>query len=580
MTMKTDPSHKPVPATFRAWWSLLSTFWKDGRQKKLLIALFVLLLGFTFSQTYVRLALTMWIGHFQEALIKYQSAAIPLLCLSFFGILALETAVGVATSFSTSALSISWRSVLTRRFLHRWMSGKAFYWIEHEQLVDNPDQRITEDIDQFVTVTLTLLLGLFGTVTSLEVFTRVLWSKSGALDFTWLGVDWHFAHYMVWVAILYAVMTSAIVQFAGRRLQPLTFRRQQAEANFRFMMTGVREHAEQIAMLGGGQTEIVRMERGFEGVRQNFWRIIYFNLRFEPLTIAMALVSAMFATFALLPRYFSHAISFGDMSQLAATFGIVNGSLQWFVTHFVTLQQYRVVVARLSGLDAAIDLGTRPSGPSYIHADQRSINVKALALTTPQGRALMAGLNLSVQAGERWLIRGPSGVGKSTLLRALAGIWHYGTGNITLPTKEKTLFLPQKNYLPPGSLKAAMCYPGRPESFDDDTCRRVLADCQLTQYEDNLADVAAWGQRLSPGEQQRLAFARALLLQPEFLLLDESTSALDEENELRMYRLIVQHLPGTAVVSVSHHRLLDEFHTHTLMIDQGQVWRVEQTAAA
>jgi putative ATP-binding cassette transporter len=572
MTEKNTTPVVPQPATLKAWWALLCPFWTSDK-KWLPIGLFVALLSLTFSLTYVELALTVWMGHYQEALVKYDAAALLLLLPAFVGIAALVVSVSVALSFLNSSLGINWRSWLTKSFLQRWMSGKAFYWIEQEQLVDNPDQRITEDIDQFVTVSLTLLLGLFGKVTSLVVFLKVLWIKSGALDFALFGSAVRIPHYMVWVAILYAAVTSLIVQFAGSRLQPLTFRKQQAEANFRFMMTGVREHAEQIALLGGGATEVERMKRGFEGIRQNFQRIIMFNLRFEPVTLGIGILSGLFASFALLPRYLDHGISFGDMTQLTATFAIVANSLQWFINNFVALQQYRVVVSRLAGLDAAINLSTLPRGPRYTRSSSPSIRVTALDLETPQGSTLMSGLTLSFQPGERWLVSGPSGAGKSTLLRALAGIWHYGTGDVTLPVDAKLLFLPQKSYIPPGSLKATMCYPGQPDAFDDDTCRRALMDCQLAKYCDDLEHAAPWGQRLSPGEQQRLGFARVLLQQPDYLLLDESTSALDEDNEVRMYQLIMQRLPGTAIVSVSHHRALDRFHTHALHVDSGQAWQ-------
>ncbi|MFL9875844.1 ABC transporter ATP-binding protein/permease [Paraburkholderia megapolitana] len=569
----------PQPATLKAWWILLRPYWTSDR-KRGAIALLSALLILTFSLTYVRLALTVWMGHYQQTVIKYDAAALPSLLITFLAILGLDIGVNVAVNFINLALGINWRSWLTKRFLQRWMNGKAFYWIEQEQSVDNPDQRITEDIDQFVTASLTLSLGLFGTVTQLVVFTKVLWIKSGALTLSLFGSVIQVPHYMVWLAIVYALTTSLIVQFAGRRLQPLTFQKQRAEANFRFTMTGVREHVEQIALLGGGPTEIERVGQAFEEVRSNFWRILMFNLRFEPVTLAIGFVSALFASFALLPRYLNHQITFGDMTQLSATFGFVASSLQWFIQNFVALQRYRVVVSRLAGLDAAINLSSLPRGPHYDLSLSGHISATDLHLQTPQGRTLVSGLTLTLNPGERWMVSGPSGVGKSTLLRALAGIWHYGTGRVTLPTHAKLFFLPQKNYIPPGTLKAALCYPAKPHAFDDQTCQRALADCQLGQYSDALDEVARWGNSLSPGEQQRLGFARVLLQQPDYLLLDESTSALDEENETKMYELITQRLPETAIVSVSHHVSLERFHTHALRIENGQARQTSKIAVA
>jgi putative ATP-binding cassette transporter len=562
----------PQPASLKAWWALLRPFW-TAEKKWLALGMVAALLTITFSQSYVRLALTRWMGHYRQAVSQYDAGALPSLFLLYGAIFALEIGVSLALSFLNASLGIVWRTWLTKRFLQRWMRGKAFYWIEQERLVDNPDQRITEDIDLFVTVSLTLFLGLFGTITSLVVFTPVLWTKSGPMTLSLGSVSVQIEHYMVWLAILYALVTSVIVQFAGRRLQPLTFRKQQAEANFRFMMTGIREHAEQIAMLGGGATEVERLHGGFEAVRHNFWQLVFFNMRFQPITLAMALTSAVFASFALLPRYLAHQISFGDMTQLEATFSIVASSLQWFIQNFTVVQQYRVVVARLGGLDTAIDLGTRPRGPEYARLAISSIRVNGLDLDTPQGHRLLSGLTFSVHPGERWLIKGPSGAGKSTLLRALAGIWHHGAGDVSLPADAKTLFLPQKNYLPPGSLKAALCYPSAPDAFDDEWCRRALTDCQLAHLVDHLEETAHWGHRLSPGEQQRIGFARIVLQRPNYVLLDESTSALDEDNETYLYRVLVERFPHMAIVSVSHHRGLDAFHDHTLQVAPANIRR-------
>ena len=551
------------PVNWRAWWALLWPYWKSDR-KWTPISLFVALLALTFSLTYVRLAFSVWYGHYQEAIVKYDGGAIPALLFAFLGIVSLEVAVSISSGFLNSALSIHWRRWLTHRFIKRWMSANAFYWIEQERLIDNPDQRITEDIDQFVLLSLSLALGLYGTVSSLCVFTHVLWVKSGTLNISLLGHAVRIPHYMVWVAILYSVLTSLLVQFAGRKLRTLTFQKQQAEADFRYMMTGVRQHAEQIALLSGGETEVGRMSRGFEQVRKNFWRIVFFNLRFEPVTLAVALVSSLFASFALLPRYFAHGISFGDMTQLATTFGIVAGSMQWFIQNFNVLQQYRVVISRLAGLDQAIELGTLPKGPVYRHLPGSAIELTALSLTTPEGRPLINGLSLTIRPGEQWLIKGPSGTGKSTLMRALAGIWRYGSGEVALPLNAALFFLPQKNYLPSGTLKAALCYPSHPNTFDVQPCRAALNACGLTHLANDLDVIAGWGSALSPGEQQRLGFARVLLHRPDYVLLDESTSALDEENEVLMYRLLVECLPQAAIVSISHHAALSVFHTHTL----------------
>jgi vitamin B12/bleomycin/antimicrobial peptide transport system ATP-binding/permease protein len=566
-------------AAFKAIWALVRPFWLSP--KKLLHGgLLIALLLLALVSTYVAVALTHWQGAFADMMVHYDHARIVPVFLVLGGILVLEIVSVTATNFVTAALSIRWRSWLTTRFLRGWLSGKSFFWIEQGRLVDNPDQRITEDIDQFVTTTLSLVLGLFGTVVSLISFSTMIWTKSGSVDFKAWGLSIHIPGFMLWIAIGYALLTTAIVQFAGRRLVTLNFQKQQAEANFRFMMAGVREHAEQIALLEGGATEVGRMQQGFEGVRRNFWRIAFFNLHFTPVNAGIVFISAFFPMIALMPRYFSHSVSYGDITQMAAAFGRVSIGLQWFVVNYVTVQQYRVVVARLRGLDIAVKSPLVTPGPRYVHSISSQIEVRLLELSTPEGRALLAGVNFCVRPGERWLIRGASGVGKSTLLRALAGIWRFGSGEIAVPERAKLLFLPQKNYLPPGSLRQALCYPGEVDAFDDAMCRRALADCQLGDYQESLDLDAPWGHRMSPGEQQRLGFARALLQQPDYLLLDESTSALDEENERRLYELITERFPQIAIVSISHHRSVEAFHTHLLDIDQGQAYPIARTCAA
>jgi vitamin B12/bleomycin/antimicrobial peptide transport system ATP-binding/permease protein len=579
MTKTITAPANPQAATLKATWSLVRPFWTSPH-KFLHFGLFAALVAITLSSTYVAVAATRWYGGFTDMLVRYDSARLTPTFIQFGRILAMQIAAGIAASFLTSALSIRWRTWLTKYFLTRWLHGEAFFRIEQEHLVDNPDQRITEDVEQLVTLSISLALGLIGTVASLVTFSSMIWSKSGTIDFTWFGVALHIPGYMLWVAIGYAMVTATIVQFAGRRLQKLNFLKQQAEANFRFMMTGVREYAEQIALLNGGKTEAARMRQGFEGVRHNFWRITFFNLRFDPLNTAILLVSAIVPMVILLPRYFSHSVTMGEMTQMTASFERVSSGLQWFVINYMTVLQFRVVIARLAGLDAAVEPRGRPAGPGYAMLPSGCIDVKALELETPEGRRLLSDLNFSVHPGERWLIRGNSGVGKSTLLRALAGIWHFGAGDVVVPDKAKLLFLPQKNYIPPGSLKAALCYPGQVAAFDDAACRRALADCQLEPYCDSLDLVAPWGHRMSPGEQQRLGFARALLQAPDYLLLDESTSALDEDNEQQMYQMIIRRFPRIGIVSISHHRSVESFHTHTLNVGHGQVWHVEHASIA
>lgn len=554
----------------RAVWRLTYPLWVSPK-RWWAYGLLAIVIADTVWSTYLLVWYTSWNGRFMDALAHYDAAHIISIVEQFAALMTCFVGLATVSLFARSAMQILWRQCLTERFIGRWLARDAFYRIEREQLVDNPDQRITQDIDQFVSVTYTLSTGLFSTVGRFATFSVILWRLSGPID---LPIGEHIIRvggYMLWVALLYAVVTSALVHWIGRRLGALTFAKERAEADFRFMMTGVREYAEQIALYHGTEAESRRMQSAFEVVRKNFWQIVRLNLRLHPLTILLAYLSNVFPMFVVLPRYFSHAITLGGMTRLSSSFAEVQGSLSWFIYNYASLQTYRVMVSRLDSLEQATRLSAVPRERSpdeidYVREPRDALCVDNLSLRTPDGRTLVDSINFSVVTGERWLIRGPSGTGKSTLVRALAGIWPYGSGRIEVPDTARVLFLSQKNYVPAGTLKAALCYPSSADAFDDRLCRQALLDCRLTQYAECLDEVARWGHCLSPGEQQRLAFGRALLQRPDYLLLDESTSALDPGTEHYLYEMLVRQLPNTALISISHREALEEFHKHTVRI--------------
>ncbi len=500
-----------------------------------------------------------WNGQFMDALAAHDRTAIQILAYQFVYLLVGFLLLSLTELLAKSTLLITWRGWMTDRFLGKWLSSGTLYDLEREQAVDNPDQRITEDISLLVEQTYTLTIGLLGVVANLIGFSAVLWHLSGPVNFRIFGVEWIIPGYMMWVALFYALITSTITHFLGRRLLPLEINRQRAEADFRFMMTSVREHAESIALYDGTQTERLRMNAGFQVIRGNFWQTVRLKLRLNTIGTFLFYVSMLLAMVIALPKYLARTITLGGLQQTSGAFASVSDALSWFVQNYQRLQTYRAMIWRLDRVSREVTV-------SYASGMTDWVSAMNLQVCTPQGVMLHDVVNFTARRGERWLIRGPSGSGKSTLVRALAGIWKSGTGRISVPARQHMLFLSQKSYLPSGTLKAALCYPSSGLRFTDQACRNAMDACHLTHLVDKLNVVANWAHRLSPGEQQRVALARVLLQRPDFVFLDEATSALDAETELSIYRHLTQQLIQTGIVCISHRATLDAFHSHELCI--------------
>jgi putative ATP-binding cassette transporter len=433
---------------------------------------------------------------------------------------------------------------------------------------DNPDQRIADDIDSFVSQTLALTLGFLESAITLVSFVGILWNLSGALTFTLAGVGVTVPGYMVWTALVYALVGSYLTMRVGRPLIRLNFDQQRYEADFRFSLVRFRENVEGVALYGGEKDESDIFKGRFDKVVGNWWAIMKRQKRLSWLTNGYAQAAVIFPILAAAPRYFSGAMQLGGLMQTASAFGQVQGSLSWFVDAYAELASWRATVDRLTSFSRAMDevREAHANGLARTTADEDVLSVRELALALPDGNPMVEPVGLTVRKGESLLISGPSGTGKSTLLRAIAGLWPYGTGAITLPGRGRTLFLPQKPYLPMGDLRAVLSYPTPAGGFDDEALRAALADCGLKRLTGLLDDERYWAQTLSPGEQQRLAFARMLLQKPDWLFLDEATSALDEDGEAQLYALLRERLPDAAVVSVGHRSSLLPFHGQRVIL--------------
>ncbi len=471
----------------------------------------------------------------------------------FVEIVGIYILIAVYAFYLNQMLQIRWRQWLTGHFVKNWLTDRAYYHISLNQgaansVVDNPDQRIADDLNAFTNSSLSLGLDFISNVVTLFSFVFVLYAISGSVKL--FGVTIH--GYMLYVAILYSAFGTLLTHMIGRKLVPLTFNQQRVEANFRYGLIRVRENPEAVALYGGERDEQITLTERFQAVRDNFWAIMRRTKALNFFTIGFNQVANIFPLLVALPRYFSHQIALGGLSQIPMVFGQVQGAFSWFVTSYQGLVGWRATVSRLHGFQEAVAAArlAAANGPR-LGQPGAALKFDQLTLSLPDGRRLLDNASLSLPPGQPVVLTGPSGIGKSTLFRAIAGIWPFGDGVITPPTGT-ALFLPQRPYFPLGSLKRSVVYPAQEQDFSDDTVRAALDAVELSGLNGRLEDTDNWGQILSGGEQQRLALARALLIKPDWLFLDEASSALDAPLAARIQAVLAAKLPNTTIVSITH----------------------------
>lgn len=483
---------------------------------------------------------------------------------SFTGLVFIFIVVAVYRIWLRQYLQIRWRQWLTHVYFKSWLGDRTYYRMElSSQGADNPEQRIEQDINSFTQQTLVIGLGLLSEVMTLVTFTYVLWNLSGSLTLAWLG-GVEIPGYMLWVALVYAVLGSWATWAIGRRLVRVNFELERYNADFRYRMTRVRENAESIALYDGEPDEARRLSSAFTRIYDMFWQYMVLYKRLTWLSVFYNQVAHIFPIVVQAPRYFSGEITLGVLTQTAGAFGQVQSSLSWFVDSFAQLADWKAVVDRLTTFADAIEATKRHSeqvrGIEVRESAMPELRLEDVSVALPNGEHLLENVELAVVPGERLVIQGPSGSGKTTLFRVLAGLWPYGGGTVSVPRDTEALFLPQRPYLPIGTLREAICYPHHPEQHDDHEIVEVVRACALGHLADRLDETGNWSMILSPGEQQRLSFARTLLIKPDWLFLDEASSALDEATERAMYQLVMERLPGVTMVSIAHKPSVVRFH--------------------
>jgi vitamin B12/bleomycin/antimicrobial peptide transport system ATP-binding/permease protein len=479
-------------------------------------------------------------------------------------------ALAVYQLYLNQWLQIRWRRWLTRHYLGEWLQGANHYRMQLQgDAADNPDQRISDDVKLFVERTLDIGLNLLNSVVTLVSFVIILWGLSEAAPLHVFGQDLAIPGYLVWGALVYAVFGTALTQWIGSPLVRLDFQQQRYEADFRFSLVRVRENAEQIALLKGDDAERARLWERFHHVVENWYGIMSRTKRLTAFTASYSQAAVVFPFILVSPAFFAGKIQLGGLSQTASAFGSVQKSLSIFVTIYRTLADWRAVVARLDGFETSIagaaTLANSSQSIGVVASDaNHAIELRELLVRLPNGMPLVSAEGFSLRSGERTLVTGPSGSGKSTLFRAIAGIWPFGSGSISIPADASLMMLPQKPYFPIGSLHAAIAYPGEAETFSPGRVKDALGLVGLPQLASRLDEEAHWNRMLSLGEQQRLGLARALLHAPKYLFLDEATASLDEPSEAALYRLLAEKLPATTIISIGHRSTLQAFHQRNI----------------
>jgi putative ATP-binding cassette transporter len=549
-----------------AWGLAKLYFWSEEKwgARGLLAAI----IGLNLLVVFFNVVLTYWNRDFFNAVQAYDSpTCIHLLFYLFvpipgstpmpglFEILAVYVLVAAYATFLNQMLQIRWRQWITRHFVDNWLADRAYYNISLSPVqtvgIDNPDQRIADDLREFTSNTLSIGLDFISTLVTLFSFVFVLYAISGPI--TVFGIT--IPGYMLWVAIIYSILGTFLTHLIGRKLIRLNFNKQKVEADFRYNLVRVRENPEAIALYGGEADEFISLRERFLAIRTNWWSIMRRTKMLNFFTIGYSQVAYFFPLVGALPMYLAHKIGLGGLTQIQQVFGQVQGSLSWFVSAYQDLVGLRATVARLHGFQEAVAAARIASkaGPS-LRAEGAALHFEHVTLSLPDGRKLLNDACLTLPPGEPIILTGPSGAGKSTLFRAIAGIWPFGTGEITRP-KGSALFLPQRPYFPLGTLKRTVVYPALESAFSDDDVHAALDAVELGALAARLHEVETWGQVLSGGEQQRLAIARALLAKPDWLFLDEATSALDAVLAARIHGVLVKHLPGTTVVAITHREI-------------------------
>ena len=563
----------PLKVTLKAFFLMLKSYWgcKDSIKSWILLVVIISLTG---GSVYIATSINSWYKEFWDTIQNYDIDGFKHQLIIFVILASIHVLVSVYNAYLKSCLAINWRTWLTGKTMTRWLESDNYYKLQlADKNTDNPDQRIAEDLNMFVSSTIVLIIGTATDLAMMISFGVVLWQLSSAVDITVMGMSIHLPDgYMCYLALLYAILGTALTFYLGKPLVKLNFRQQRYEADFRFSLIRVRENSESIALYKGEEEENKYLRQSFSDLVANYIKLIVCTKRLGFLTLGYSQTAVIFPMLISAPLYFAKIITMGSIMQISSAFGRVQDSLSTLVSNFTSWASWKSVVDRLALFYLSME-EVEKLRCIAIEKNATKLEVRDLQIKSPRDKLLLDHVNLDLSSGESLLIRGASGCGKSTLIKALAGIWPYTQGQVRYLNEAKVLFLSQKPYLPQGSLRLAASYPSAP--IEDGRTEQFFKLVGLEHLIPHLDEVDTWSHILSLGEQQRVAIVRALLNQPDMLFLDEASSAMDEQSESLVYDLLNQYLPHCIMISVGHRSTLIAKHKLVLTYQNDAKYTIE-----
>lgn len=546
-----------------------------SEEKWFALGMLAVVIGLQLFGVWLNVQYNSWNNDFYNALQKRDwDAFVHQMFFVFTWIAGFSILSGTYRVYLRQWLQIRWRRWMVAQYVGRWMAEAKHYRLRLSgNPADNPDQRIAEDTQSFVDLTLQIGISMLGQIVQLASFIVILWTLSGNQPLLLFGHSYHIPGYLVWAALIYSIIGTILAHFIGRALITLNYMQQRYEADFRFALVRNRENGEEIALLHGEGAERQELGHRFSHIVGNYFQLMNRTKWLNFYQNGFGQLAIIFPFVVVAPLYFTTDMELGRLMQIAQAFGVVQAALSFFVDNYDTMAQWKAVIDRLSGFDRSLGEAEAEAGAGPALAKDiasPALLVENFMVRLPDGRPIVEVPSLTLTPRQRVLITGPSGSGKTSLLRALGGIWPFGEGIAHVPANADVLILPQNAYLPLGTLRAALAYPAAPDAISLDTAREALKRVKLDWLVDHIEEDANWGNRLSGGEQQRLAIARALIRKPDWLLLDEATSALDESGQAELYKILDEALPATTIISIGHRASLVPLHNRFLHLAKGE----------